>query len=284
MATVRDVLAEQLDANRSSAGERERFASHRARLTELCERGVEAGSELSLCVLGAGNANDLDLDRLATRYRRIHLVDLDAEAVAGALGRASETTRPKLESHAPVDVSGLLDRLERWQRLEVTPEELAGHPEQTARRLSTELAGPFDVVVSACLLTQMQLGVLSVLGDRHRLFEAVRYTLTLSHLRTLTALARPGGRVLLVSDLSASEIAPAIATAEDAELDALVPKLIAAGQVFQVAQPKLLRDMALDDPWLSGELELGPSLEVWRWQNGPRQTFLVYAFEARRRP
>jgi len=272
MATVRDVLTEQLDANRSSAGERERFASHRARLTELCERGVEAGSELSLCVLGAGNANDLDLDRLATRYRRIHLVDLDAEAVAGALGRA------------PVDVSGLLDRLERWQRLEVTPEELAGHPEQTARRLSTELAGPFDVVVSACLLTQMQLGVLSVLGDRHRLFEAVRYTLTLSHLRTLTALARPGGRVLLVSDLSASEIAPAIATAEDAELDALVPKLIAAGQVFQVAQPKLLRDMALDDPWLSRELELGPSLEVWRWQNGPRQTFLVYAFEARRRP
>lgn len=281
MTTVREVLGEQLAANRSSAGERAHFAGHRDHVTALCELGTDGEPELTLCVLGAGNANDLDLERLARGYRAIHLVDLDADALAGAVARESEATRARLVCHAPVDVSGLLGRLERWQRLECTAEELTRRPAEVAAELAAKL-GTFDVVLSACLLTQMQRAVVSVLGDRHRLFEAVRFTLTLSHLRALTALTKPGGRVLLVSDLSASEIAPAIASVPDAELPALARSLVDRGQVFQVAQPELLREMAREDPTLATELELEPSPRLWRWQNGPSQIFLVHALEGRR--
>jgi hypothetical protein len=128
----------------------------------------------------------------------------------------------------------------------------------------------------------MQLGVLSVLGDRHPLFEAVRYTLSLTHLAVLSRLTRPSGRALLVTDLTADSIAPEIALAEESELTGLVPRLVAEGRVFQVAQPELLREMARDNPTLSAELEFLPTLDAWRWQNGRARVFLVCALEAHR--
>src|SRR5439155_5330247 len=67
------------------------YAEHRRRLTSIASGGTGA-----LCVLGAGNANALDLDLLATRFDRIHLVDLDAEALARAARRSSPAARAKL--------------------------------------------------------------------------------------------------------------------------------------------------------------------------------------------
>lgn len=283
MGNVREVLAEQLAANRSSATLRDDFKGHRARLTELCARNVPLGSELSLCVLGAGNTNDLELDELATRYRSIVLVDLDADALERASSRVSAATRARLVCRAPVDVSGLLGRLERWASLAVTAEELAGHAEAAAAELRSRLGGPFDVVLSACLLTQMQLGLLTVLGDRHPFFPAAKFTLTLSHLRTLCALTVPGGRLLLASDLTSDDIAPGILHCPSAELPALVERLVADGSVFEVANPRLLREIASDNPVLDAEVELSPALSAWLWRNGATRTFLVYALEGRRR-
>ncbi len=281
MSSVREVLGEQLAANRSSADERDAFASHRTRVTELCLRGVEPAAEPALCVLGAGNANDLDLERLARSYRAIHLVDLDGDALERAAARESAATRARLVLRAPVDVSGTLDRLERWASLRVTPEELARHPLDTASAVVTRLGGPFDVVLSACLLTPMQLAVTTVLGARHPLFEAVRYTVTLSHLSLLARLTAPGGRILLVTDLTSSDIAPDILGVPEDDLAKLLETLITRGDVFQVAQPALLREMAKDAP-LAAELELAAPREAWLWHNGATRTFLVYALEGRR--
>jgi hypothetical protein len=280
MGTVREVLSEQLSANQSSAELAASFASHRARLTELCVR--HAAPEARLCVLGAGNANDLELAVLAERFREIHLVDIDEGALSRAVAGQPQATRDRLVLHAPVDLSGVLDRIERWGALQVTPEELAGHPGKVAASLATRLGAPFDVVLSACLLTPLQLGVVTVLGDRHPLFEAVRYTVTVSHLRTLARLAAPGGRVLLATDVASNDIAPAILRASDAELVALVPELVAEGRVFQVAQPELIRAMTRDDPELARALEWLPVSDAWRWQNGATRTFLVYALEGSR--
>jgi hypothetical protein len=281
MGTVREVLHEQLSANQSSAELGASFASHRARLTELCVR--HARPDARLCVLGAGNANDLELDVLGERFREVHLVDLDASALERGIARQSEATRARLVAHAPVDVSGMLDRIERWAALRVTPEELTAHPQQVAAALAARLGGPFEVVVSACLLTPVQLGVVTVLGDRHPLFEAVRYTVTIAHLRVLAGLAAPGGCVLLATDVSSNDIAPAILAASEAELPALVPRLVAEQRVFQVAQPELLREMTRDDPVLARELEWLPLADAWRWQNGATRTFLVYALEGKKR-
>ena len=282
MTTVRAVLAEQLSANLSSTGERARFAGHRRRLTELLLRDAPLGSEKTLCVLGAGNANDLELAELSRRYRAIHLVDIDGDALARACARETHEIRARLTCHAPIDLSGTLDRLERWAKLEVTPEELTRHAHETASRLSGRLGGPFDVVASTCVLTQIQLGVLTVLGDRHPLFEAVRYTVSATHWTLLSRLTAPGGRALFVTDLTSNDLAPEIAGIDAAELPALLAPLLEAGRVIHVADPRLLRDMVADSPVLSAELALAPSLETWLWQNGVTRTFLVYALEARK--
>jgi len=235
-------------------------------------------------VLGAGNANDLDLEALGARYRSIVLVDLDAAALERAVARQNAPTRARLACRAPVDVSGMLGRLARWQSSQVTPEELVELPSAVARELRFRVGGTFDVVLSACMLTQMQLGLLTVLGENHRLFEAARFTLTLSHWRALSELTVSGGRILLASDLTSNDIAPAILTTPEGELSALAERLASEGHVFQVAHPSLLRAMVKDDPVLAGELALRPELSAWLWQNGATRTFLVQTLEARRNP
>ena len=49
-------------------------------------------------MLGAGNANDLDLEQLARRFDEVHLVDIDAAALARATGRQTPGVRARLRS------------------------------------------------------------------------------------------------------------------------------------------------------------------------------------------
>jgi hypothetical protein len=138
-------------------------------------------------------------------------------------------------------------------------------------------------VVSACLLTQLQLGLLTVLGDRHPLFEAARYTVSSTHLAVLSRLTSAGGRAVFVTDLSANDLAPEIEGADDGELPALVERLVAAGRVIRVADPRMIREIVSESPGLARELELLPGIEAWLWQNGASRTFLVYSLEARKK-
>ena len=62
------------------------YAAHRAQVTRLL---LEAGGDSPerLCLLGAGNLNDLDLTALLGRYREVVLVDLDGDAIRRGLNR-----------------------------------------------------------------------------------------------------------------------------------------------------------------------------------------------------
>jgi hypothetical protein len=66
-----DWLSTQAKLNKSSAAAWEPFTSHREKVTALLT-GSAAGGRL--CVLGAGNCNDLDLARLLLAYAEITLV------------------------------------------------------------------------------------------------------------------------------------------------------------------------------------------------------------------
>jgi hypothetical protein len=282
MSSVGDVVEEQIDTNAGSASLRVYFEGHRKKVTGLlAERARDPTARL--CLLGAGNANDVDLDVLLERYSEVHLVDLDPAALSRA---ALTVTRPhasKLVRHAPVDVSFVLDKLERWRSMQITPEELIGHPHAAGMALLQATGGPFDVVASVCLLTQIQRAPVAVLGDQHRLFEAVRHTLTVTHLRVLHALTRPGGTALFVTDVSADRITPLPDDAPEIDFVALVSRLVAERNVFQVANPELLRSIVKDDPVLSKNVRPSPLLDAWIWLNGPENRFLVYALELLRR-
>ncbi|MFO7180456.1 MAG: hypothetical protein DIU78_017280 [Pseudomonadota bacterium] len=281
MSSVVDAIAEQRAANRSSAALYDVFAVHRERLTRLVHDAAPGGR---LCVLGAGNCNDLDLERLARRYREIHLVDLDPESLERACERQASEVRARLVRHAPVDLSGLVACIERWARFQVTPQEMIAHADVTCEAVVRAVGEGFDVVLSACMLTQMQLMVVDVMTDRHPLFEATRHTLSLTHLRTLVRLQAPGGRGFLATDLSSERIAPFGSVTAADDLRPLMDRLLATGAVFQVAHPGVLGTIAADDPKLRREAVVSEPLDVWPWQNGTAGLFLVYALGVSRRP
>ncbi len=59
-----------------------------------------------LCLLGAGNANDVDLNALAARFGEIHLVDIDPDAVARAVARLPPGGPQMIPT--PVDACGII--------------------------------------------------------------------------------------------------------------------------------------------------------------------------------
>jgi hypothetical protein len=283
MPSGSDQAREQQLANLSGLPYYSSFAEHRRQLTALTLEAAATRSCPTLCVLGAGNCFDLDLNALAEQFAVIHLVDIDPAALERAFERQEPATRSRLVRHAPLDLTGFLDRIDRWARFEVTPTELMGHPGQTATQIRERLAGPFDVVLSACALSQMQLSVLDVLSEQHRLFEAVRFTLNLTHLRTLAELTRPAGSALLATDVSSSELYPFGDGATNADCSALLRQLMAQGKVFDFADPRLLSTQVADDPALCTAFGEFHVRNAWIWRNGPEARFLVYASALSRR-
>lgn len=235
-------------------------------------------------MLGAGNAYDLDLDQLAAVYREIHLVDIDEAALIRAYERQNAATRGRLVLHPPLDLSGLLERLAAWRNFEVTPAELFDYPEAASNEIVGRLAAPFDVVVSACVLTQMQHALLAELTEAHRLFEASRQLLNVMHLRTLVKLATPDGRAILATDLSSSALFPPRAANGVSDARALMTEVLQAGKVFYVAHPELLQWVAREDPVLRRIARVSSPLDAWIWHNGDHHAFLVYALEITRAP
>jgi hypothetical protein len=276
-------VAEQVASNASAIGHEATFADHRARLTrEIADRAPATGRG-RLCLLGAGNANDVDLDALADRFAEIHLVDIDPVAVARAIARVQPARRAQIVAQAPVDASGFFDRLEQWVSDPPALETFGAVFGDAIARVATALPGPFDVVVSCSLLTQLQLVLLQVLGDTHARFAELREALNRVHVRTLGALIAPGGVALLVTDLTDSSIYPPIEHVEPgADLGKLMGDVLAGGHFIYAAHPGMLSSDMRRDPQLKTLFTVRFPIGPWLWQNGPANRFLVYALEIRR--
>jgi hypothetical protein len=145
----------QVAFNAASRGQWEAFADHRRRLTGVLARGATSGGS-RLCVLGAGNANDLDLPVLLTAHRQVHLVDIDAEALARGAARRGVAGHPGLRLHGGVDVTATLGVLSGWGPMSaVGPADLDALAAWPASRAAAVLPGGFDRVASTCLLSQV---------------------------------------------------------------------------------------------------------------------------------
>jgi hypothetical protein len=280
--TLEQVIEEQRASNRSARAHRDHFASHRQRLSERVLGIATTSAAPRLCVLGAGGCNDLELAGLSERFAEVHLVDLDRDALERARDREAAGVRGRLQLHT-LDLSGLHAELPAWQELRATPEALMQSVSAGPRRIADVLPGPFDVVVSACLLSQLQLALRSVLSEGHQLFEAARQIQNLVHLRSVARLTAAGGRALLVSDLASDLNAPLQELAPDADLPALALELTLQKNVIYAVSPALIALTVREDPYLSRNLELAPLSDAWLWHNGPERTFLVYALDFLRR-
>lgn len=278
-----EAVADQVAANASALGHAEAFAGHRARMTqEICAR-APAGGRGRLCLLGAGNAQDVDLEALAAAFAEVHLVDVDAGAIEAARARVPEAVRARLVSHGPVDVSGLLDRLEGWARTPPAMSLLEREVPAAVGRVVGRLPGTFDVVVSCCLLTQLQLEMLQVVGDTHPRFGELRGLVNAVHVRVLLALLAPAGTGLLVTDMTSNETYPLDELGPEADLRRVMDHLIQSGNLIHAAHPGLLSSEVRRDPTLKDAFSARWPVGPWLWRNGPDRTFLVYGLELRRR-
>src|SRR5690349_16211189 len=97
----------QVVFNATSRDQWEGFAEHRRCLTSVLAREATAGRS-RLCVLGAGNHNDLDLTALLSAHREVHLVDIDSEALVRGAARQGVAKHPRLHLHGAVDVTATL--------------------------------------------------------------------------------------------------------------------------------------------------------------------------------
>jgi len=253
---MNDPLGEQSRRNRESRAAWDLFAGHRGQVTALLTAAAQGRRVPRLCLLGAGNCNDVDLHRLLEDYREIHLVDCDSEALAAALERQSLTGHSSLICHGAIDL-------------------LRGTPALES----------YEVVASLCLLSQLVESALefapdlaaSAAGELDRL-QAVRR----QHLEALVTLTAPGGMVLLITDVVSSETAPQLLPASEKLLPALVAQCIQQRNFFSGTNPAPILDLLQRDPWFAERIESPEPIGPWKWDFGPR-SYAVYAIRFRRR-
>jgi len=278
-------VAEQVAANAGARAHAASFAGHRARLTEEIRARAPAGGQGRLCLLGAGNAHDVDLEILGAAFGEIHLADVDGDAIRGARERAPEGLRPRIITHGPVDLSGVLDRLEGWAAAPPALSALERELPAAVGRVVGRLPGPFDVVVSCCLLTQLQLEVLQVMGDAHPRFAELRGLVNAVHVRALLALlGAPAGVGLLVTDMTSSATYPLDELGPEADLRRVMDDLVHAGNLIHAAHPGLLSSEVRRAPSLKQAFTVRWPVGPWLWRNGPQRTYLVYGLELGHRP
>src|SRR5690606_18472646 len=83
---------------------------HREVVTSRLVRTSQADRE-RICILGAGNCNDLDLSALAGAFCEVHLVDLDGEAMHAGLTRQNVEGDSRFVLHEQIDVAAIVPAL-----------------------------------------------------------------------------------------------------------------------------------------------------------------------------
>lgn len=274
------ITAEQVRRNRDARQGWVLYQHHRERITQLL-LSAATSHDATLLVLGAGNCNDLDLQRLRQHFSLIALVDLDAEALSQGCELQGLAGEAAIQCHGGIDVTGVAARMHAWQ-----PQHPADADEATAvvrDALAVPLLdiphGPFDVVASVGLLTQLIEMVGLTLGTQHPQFLSLMSAIRLRHLRLLLELTRPGGRAWLFSEVVSSLTCPALLQTAESNLMPVLQRAITQHNFFTGANPNILNRLFQEDPELSASIASLESPPPWLW-NFFTRTYAVCAFGA----
>jgi hypothetical protein len=278
---MNSLVKHQTDNNAASCDFWDLFRDHRDRFTAILSASAPGGR---LCVLGAGNVNDLDLAALLGRYREIHLADLDAGALARGVARQGLAGNSAIRLHGDIDLTGMLDRVAAWSPASEVPDgELVACSERPLEAVLPALPGPFGAAASACLLSQIVNGAVRTLGERHPRFLPAFQALRAGHLRLLAGLVAPGGTGVLVTDFVSSDTFPSLASVPPERLGALAARLIGEGNFFHGVNPGAIASAVRADPLIASQITALESVGPWLWDFGCR-TYLACALKFRKTP
>ncbi len=275
-----DVAHLQSKRNADSRDGWECFASHRAHVTRLLLNPTDA-ADSSLCVLGAGNCNDIDLQQLAAAYSQIDLVDIDGDAIVNGVARQGVAANEAIHCHS-IDVTGVANLLSAWE-----PSSPASAGEvvaciQTAKQSRLEFDNrQFTTVASVCLLSQLLESVMLSVEQSHPQFLELLTCVRREHLRLALDLVQPGGSFVLVTDIVSSVTLPQLDSMPMSELPRLVREAIEQRNFFTGMNPAVITNILQTDPDISSQLSDLCITNPWLWDLGPRR-YAVCGFTARR--
>ena len=271
------LVARQLRLNRETLDNWRLYRSHREAVADLICRPPQPPSA-RLCILGAGNCNDLDLARFTGRFAQVHLVDLDRQAMAKGVQRQSPRVPGGISLHGGVDLTGILKTLAAWEHNRPGRESIAHCIREARAFAGLPFPGRFQAVVSMCLLSQIIDSVVSVTGPGAVPEDLVK-TLRQRHLRLLAELLSPGGVGYLVTDFARERGGgrPARETSPEPESAAGAP-----GNAFLGLNPRELRESVSSDAVLRNQVRHVRVSPSWPWRQNPHRTLRVCAIQFQR--
>lgn len=275
--------------NREAKGDWTLYAEHRARLTALITEaaGQSAAPAGPLCLLGAGNCNDVDLESLAATFAEIHLVDIDPAALARARERLAPGVRERVVLHGGIDLTGMLGHLDVWKGRAPDAATMAGAVDRGVAEICRGLpVGRCRVAVSCCLMSQLGWSLETGLGEGQSGGAAtveLRLATIAVHLRTLAHLCHAQGMAVLANDIVSSELYPLDELPPDVDLRDLADRLVSEQQVvFAGANPLLIGRVLRRDPFLRTAFSQNTMADPWIWHGRLELAYLVYPQVLRR--
>ncbi|MFB7640411.1 hypothetical protein [Peribacillus butanolivorans] len=146
---------------------RTRWTKHREQVTGLFDAVfLKKGLVDNVAIFGAGNCDDLDLDRLATKCNSIYLFDIDIESMKKGTKNFSESTRNKIK-RIEFDVTGLnkidfehklsflLERGEKADDIVRFLKDTENQLGQIADGVFADYINHFDIVATSAIYTQL---------------------------------------------------------------------------------------------------------------------------------
>lgn len=236
-----------------------------------------SGASGALCVLGAGNCADIDLEYLGKRFREIHLVDLDDAALERARERQHAALQERIVLHGGRDLSGILQHLDDWSERFPGDAELQQTSLQAAHALLQGLGRSFDVTLSTCVLSQLVLPFQETWVMNEEEWDKLSACTTAVHLATLFGATRPGGAGFMAFDVVSSDHLPGLLDYRERpaeELQAFVERQVASGEVSLTPAPRDLLGL-LTSSGLGAALSSARITLPWLWDIKSAQQ-LVY--------
>jgi hypothetical protein len=280
-----NALRSQAKANRSTRDHWNYFTSHRAEIQSLVLPDLFASPDAgkTLCVLGAGNCNDVDLKALSAGFREVTLVDIDGAALGDAVRRQGVDGAPGVRLRGGIDLTGIADLFPLWEQSPPDVSAVMGGARRALEAPGPDAGGPFDVVLSPCLLSQLVGYASDVLGRSHAARRELLLALRTRHLRTLVDLIAPGGTGVVVCDVASSTRHPELLHMRREKLGGYLDRLAYTDRGFDGLSPVSMRAALESDPLIAPLLAPVQQIAPWLWHLGPRRTFLVYGLRLRRR-
>jgi hypothetical protein len=201
--TERRIRQGTREMNRIAPDAWDSYAPHRQILMDAVSKASG-----DLCVLGAGNCADIDLEYLTKRFNQVHLVDLDGAALERSRARQTRAVRERIVLHPDLDLSGFLERLDAGGENFPSGAQLGDSIVAASDRLLGQLGRTFDVTLSTCVLSQLVQPFHESWVMSEFIFNNVLVATTALHLATLVGATRPGGSGFMAFDVLSSDDFP----------------------------------------------------------------------------